>query len=132
LDAIQDVFDDLSGHVAGARGGGNVSFGPVAAAKTLFAIRPNGLVAWDTDIRTRYIGANGAYRQFLETMRDIASDLAEQCQNHGFEIAQLPQHLGTPNETVCKLIDEYNWMTITNGFTPPDIQTLERFMAWYE
>ncbi|MBL7152477.1 MAG: hypothetical protein ISS79_02080 [Phycisphaerae bacterium] len=132
MNAIGDVFNDLSGQVAGARGGRNVSFGPVAAAKTLFAIRPNALVPWDTRIRQHYVHANGTYREFLGMMRDIALNLAKQCQNHGFEIAELPQQLGTPNKTVCKLIDEYNWRTITKKFTPPDRQTLERFIAWYE
>jgi len=132
LDTVQEALDNLSGRVAGARGGANVSFGPVAAAKTLFAIRPNGLVAWDTNIREHYVGANGTYREFLETMGGIALNLAEQCQNHGFEIAELSEQLGSPNKTLCKLMDEYNWMTITKGLVPADRETLERLAAWYD
>ncbi len=103
-------------------------FGATAAAKTLFAIRPKALVAWDNAIREQ--GQYDSYGDFMHEARDVALDLIEQCNNLHFDISQLPERLGTPHKTVPQLIDEYNWMTITKGFAPPDRDTLQRFLEW--
>jgi len=122
------AHQDLSGRQATP----TARIGATAAAKVLFAIKPNALVAWDDNIRTYYRKADGTYGEFLKKMKCIALDLSDQCQNDRFEIAELPQQLGTPNKTVCKLIDEYNWMTISRGFAPPDMETLMRWVGWYD
>jgi len=123
-----EAHQDLSGRPATPRR----RIGATAAAKVLFAIRPNALVAWDSKIRTQYAGENDSYLEFMCEMRETALNLSEECEHQGFELNELPARLGTPGKTIPKLIDEYNWMTVTREFTPPDRQTLETFMAWHE
>lgn len=114
------AFGQLSEAVAGARrlatGDGVVTFGPTAAAKTLYALRPNACAPWDEPIRNGLrIGSNdAAYRTYLQL---IARALTATAARAGVAVEELPARVGRPDSSPPKLIDEYLWMRITRGET---------------
>jgi hypothetical protein len=91
-----------------------VTFGPTAAAKTMYALRPNACAPWDDPIRHGLgIGRNdAAYRTYLQL---VARALTRTASQAGVAIADLPRHVGRPESSPPKLIDEYLWMRITRG-----------------
>lgn len=109
-----------------------VKVGPAGAAKTLFAIRPLALPPWDEAIRAAlgYDGTAISYLSFLESVRTTLQDLEASCQKHGFELAALPDRLGSTMSSVPKLIDEYYWITKAKKCTAPDQNTLQRWLDW--
>jgi hypothetical protein len=117
------AYGHLSDSVAGLRrlptGDRSVTFGPTAAAKTLYAIRPNSCAPWDDPIRLALgLGRNdAAYRRYLQLVSRALSTLSERA---GVEIADLPAHVGRPASSPPKLIDEYLWMKITRGSAGPN------------
>jgi hypothetical protein len=106
------------------------SLGPTSSAKILFAARPKALVAWDETIREAYVGPKGSYVEFLKKVKSVIGTLECECKKYGFKPEKLPEKLGRPEATLPKLIDEYNWITITKGCPLPDRQTLERWAGW--
>ncbi|MGQ0601669.1 MAG: hypothetical protein ACT4QE_08245 [Anaerolineales bacterium] len=92
-----------------------VRIGSTGAAKILFAVRPLALAPWDNSIRKKlkYDGEPDSYREYLQDLRRIATNLRDECEQAGFLINELPARLGRPLSTVPKLIDEYNWITLT-------------------
>lgn len=120
------AYGDLSKRPATDR----KSFGQAPTAKILFAIRPKSLMAWDKEIRKHYVGQNGAYTEFIKKMQDLTCELKEQCRKHNSTLGNLPRKLGCPDFTVPKLIDEYNWITITKNCKLPDKKTLEKWIKW--
>ena len=108
----------------------SISFGHTPTSKILFAIRPKALIMWDKPIREAYVGLNGSYIEFLREIKLVIGALKCQCKRCGFELEELPEKLERPNSTIPKLIDEYNWVTITKGYKPPDRQTLRRWADW--
>jgi len=106
------------------------SLGPTSAAKILFATRPKAFVAWDGTIREAYVGPKGSYVEFLKKVKSLISTIKCECKNYGIELEELPEKLGKRHSTIPKLIDEYNWITITQGCPPPDRQTLQRWAEW--
>jgi hypothetical protein len=128
LTSINSAFDDLASRIIATKeqNGRNVTFGPIAAAKMLFAIKPRALIAWDNDIRETCVGKKGTYKSFLEKTQSIIRDLKAQCARHNLQLEDLPLTLNRPDVTIPKLIDEYNWITITRGLSP----TSEDFHNW--
>jgi hypothetical protein len=128
LTSIDSAFDDLASRIIATKkqNGRNVTFGPIAAAKMLFALKPKALIAWDNKIREKYVGKNGPYKNFLEKMQGLILEIRKQCEQHGFKLHEIPLKLNRPDVTIPKLIDEYNWITITNGLSP----TSEDFHNW--
>jgi len=121
LTKLAVAYGHLSDSVAGLRrlatGDRAVTFGPTAAAKTLYAIRPNSCAPWDDPIRHGLgLGRNdAAYRSYLQLVARALSMLSERT---GVEVADLPVHVGRPASSPPKLIDEYLWMRITRGSAP--------------
>jgi len=111
-----------------------VSVGPTGAAKILFAIRPNALVAWDDSIREHYgyDGSGASYLAYLHRVRSILEELKDACNRNGFTLPQLPKQLGRNNSTVPKLIDEYYWVTIAKGCSLPAQDTFQEWTQWSE
>jgi len=102
------------------RGSGTsvVRFGPTAAAKALYALRPQAFPPWDEPIR-RGLGfgdTDAAYRAFLHV---VAGALRSLSARSGIAIPDLPRHVGRPDSSPPKLIDEYLWIRITRRLPAP-------------
>lgn len=132
------MFDTLAKKIASYRqiGPGKkvaVSFGPTAAAKTLFALRPKVFVAWDEPIRAalRYDGSGTSYTRFLVRLHDELLDLQDQCRGFEIDLPDLPHAIGRPLSTPAQLMDEYYWATLAHGVTAPSRQQMARWLEWY-
>ena len=110
-----------------------VSFGPTAAAKILFILRPQVFVAWDEPIRAglRYDGSGDSYVRFLVRLREELLELREQCRAFSFDLEDLPAAVGRPLSTPAQLLDEYYWATVTREVVAPTRQQLARWLGWY-
>jgi hypothetical protein len=112
------AYGQLAGAVAGIRhrksGDSHVAFGPTAAAKTMYALRPNACAPWDRPIRYRLgLAENAAaYRSYL---RLAACALAKTAERAGVAVENLPALVGRPESSPPKIIDEYLWMRVTRG-----------------
>ena len=132
------MFDTLAKKIASYRqiGPGKkvaVSFGPTAAAKTLFALRPKVFVAWDEPIRAalRYDGSGTSYTRFLVRLHDELLDLQDQCRGFEIDLPDLPHAIGRPLSTPAQLMDEYYWATLAHGVTAPSRKQMARWLEWY-
>jgi hypothetical protein len=124
-----------AGRDAGFAGGKQsaVSFGPTAAAKILFVLRPKVFVAWDEPMRAglRYDGSGHSYVHFLIRLREELLELEGQCRAFDLELTDLPEALGRPLSTPAQLMDEYYWAMITRGVVAPTRQQVARWLEWY-
>jgi len=96
-----------------------------AAAKIMFATRPNVFPPWDGAIRKAkgYDRPDG-YVRFLKETKQVVLDLRSECERRDIAIEDLPQKLNRPRSSIPKLIDEYNWVTITKGISIPTLKEL--------
>ncbi len=123
-----------------------VSIGPTGASKILFAIRPNALAPWDKAIRkslgcSEFIitvfsqGAEkalektlqklqGQYVEYVGRLKANLDEIAPSCLKCGFQLADLPKQLRRDHSSVPKLVDDFHWITMTQGRLPPDRETL--------
>jgi len=97
--------------------------GGTTAAKTLSALAPRVLVIWDGPIAYHYGFAQHAsgYCKFIRLMAGVARSI---CQKHTgrtdrsaaeeIEKEATPPERGTPLP-LAKLLDEWNWVHITNA-----------------
>ena len=92
-----------------------VSFGDTAAAKALFAIRPQAVPPWDEPMRKAFgwgrVDAE-EYAMFLSAVRGSLIGLALRMR---IEPSALPAVLGRPESSPVKLVDEFLWVRITRG-----------------
>ena len=136
LEEFAEIFDHLSSLPAreAVRNGHSysISFGPTAASKTLFALRPHVFLAWDEAIRQGldHDGSGPSYVQFLKDARHQLGCLAEQCSLRKIELEALPERLHRSESTLAQLIGEYYWITITRGVKPPGPTTLQEWLDW--
>jgi hypothetical protein len=109
-DALRDcrasVKHRASGHAF------SVSYGPTGAAKTLFAIRPNIFAPWDDRIR-KARGWSPEAVSFEAYLNDTADELRRLAAEAGVSVSAVPALVGRPHSSPPKLIDEYNWVTLT-------------------
>jgi len=138
LNLVQDVFDNLAQRTASRRKtkGGSLSrieIGPTGAAKILFAIRPHALVPWDIPIRGEFglDGSARSYRSFLLILKDHLTELNNECEKDGLNIADLPVVLRRQESTPAKMVDEFFWVTITRKCRSPNIGELRRWADWF-
>jgi len=98
--------------------------GPTGAAKILFALRPKSLIPWDGAMRNDFEKRDSgfAYIEYIKKSNEIIRNLVIQCNNNNFEINELSEKINRSYSTILKLIDEYNWVTITKGWTVPEIK----------
>ncbi len=93
----------------------SVSFGDTAAAKALFAIRPQAVPPWDEPMRKAFgwgrVDAD-EYATFLAAVRDSLLGLAERLR---VEPSELPAALDRPASSPVKIVDEFLWIRITRG-----------------
>ena len=133
---IESTFNDLAARTASTRKRRSadcpVRFGPVGAAKILFALRPDALLPWDTPIYGYFgwAGSGADYISFLRGVSKCLNGIEEDCVKRGITLEELPRRLDRPNSTPVKLIDEYLWVTITNKVRFPPIDKLENWLEW--
>ncbi len=99
--------DRSSGRVA-------VTFGPTAASKTLYALRPEALPPWDAPMRAALAfgeDADGYVRYLGLTARSIRA-LSRRAD---IDPSALPAALDRPDVSAARLIDEYLWRVLTRG-----------------
>ncbi len=138
VDSYAPLFDVLSKKVACYRNLGPnrrtaVTFGPTAAARILFVLRPKVFVAWDEPIRAglHFDGSGRSYLDFLIRLRDELLELREQCRGFGISLLDVPAAIGRPLSTPAQLIDEYYSATVTHGVAPPSRLQVARWLEWY-
>jgi len=102
-----------------------VSFGPVGAAKALFAIRKNAFAPWDNFIIDKLnelqsypdapISKDGiGYSHYMIFVKRQLLSLAKEVN----DIQKLPKILNRPFSSLPKIIDEHLWVSITRGIDP--------------
>jgi hypothetical protein len=109
-----------------------VSLGPTAAAKALFALRPNVYPPWDEPIRRKYgyDGSTASYRAYLSEVRNELRELFQDAKECGVEPRAIPAIVNRPRSTLPKLVDEYLWVRITAGHEPPSRSDVARWHQW--
>jgi hypothetical protein len=92
----------------------DVTFGSTAAAKAMFALRPQVFPPWDEPMRAAF-GWTGHdpsdYEAFLGMSKDALEGLARRA---GVLVSGLPKHLGRPDSTPARIVDEFLWMELTH------------------
>ena len=134
---IKNAYAELIHLRASSRHQGNrrntkVRFGPTAAAKILFTIRPAGLAPWDRPIR-KELSLNGtpqSYVAYIKRVAEMLERLKPACTANGFTLSDLPTKLLRSSSSVPKLIDEYYWVTITKKWKLPDSTVLDNWSRW--
>jgi hypothetical protein len=120
-----EAYADLSGRLASryTREGKTYDkhVGPTGAAKIMFAARPRAFPPWDDPIRQkrRYDGSQRSYCKYLVEVREQVQQLCTEGAELGISAEDIPCRVGRPRSTLPKLIDEYNWVTLTKGIAPP-------------
>ncbi|MBA7663082.1 hypothetical protein ES703_71120 [subsurface metagenome] len=111
-------------------------FAATATSKLLHILQPELFVMWDKDILNHYKQINSqvsdsgqGYYVYLEIMQQVATQVNQSFQNATLNppagANQNPAvYLSTqmnynPPKTLAKYLDEYNWVTITNGVQVP-------------
>jgi hypothetical protein len=91
-----------------------VTFGDTAAAKAMFAIRPQVYLPWDAAIRHTlgWPGGGAAYARLLRLAAAALDGLAGRL---AVPVGDLPQLLGRPGSSPPKLVDEFLWIRVAKG-----------------
>ncbi|QES58998.1 hypothetical protein DEJ51_16690 [Streptomyces venezuelae] len=93
---------------------GRRSLGPTAAAKALYALRPDSVMPWDAAIAQRLYGVRdgAAFARHLELGRSWARAALEE--GGGLGEAALCARIGRPGVSLAKILDEHLYVTITH------------------
>ena len=75
-------------------------------------------------------GSNHSYGEYLRKVKNDLEEVSRGCKRNGFEFRDLPTKLGRPDSSITKLIDEYNWVTITRRCPAPSKEELRAWMDW--
>jgi len=131
-----EAYTDLSGRLASRRTREgktyDVQVGPTGAAKIMFAARPRAFPPWDDAIRQKrgYDGSQRSYCKYLVEVREQVQQLCIEGAELGISAEDIPCRVGRPRSTLPKLIDEYNWVTLTRGITPPKPHEIAEWYRW--
>lgn len=127
---IIDLFADLANRKASTkeRAGHDIDvrIGPVGAAKTLFALRPNLFSPWDTPIynKLRLEGNGSGYVNYLSKIQNELKYLRAVLNKTAISWNDLFGYLKKQHRSYPKLVDEYYWVTITQGCDPAEIEKI--------
>jgi len=119
IEEAGDAYDALSECGASKRTRksilSKVRIGPAGAAKILFAARPELFPPWDKAIRAHFNfdGTSDSYCRYLARVREEIKQLCKEAAELGISPESIPLQVGRPRSTLPKLVDEYNWVTIT-------------------
>jgi hypothetical protein len=134
---LADVFDQLSRPIAARKMSKGrevlVSYGPTAAAKTLFILRPDIFPAWDGPIRDKlgYEGDGASYAQFTADVHAKIAETLEACRTTTCDFEHLPQLLMRPSyTTLAQLVVEYYWVTLTRGVALRRREEIATWLSW--
>jgi hypothetical protein len=132
---IGNAYADLSQSVASkrARDGGpnDVEVGPTGAAKILFAARPRVCPPWDGSIRgSTFDGSSDSYGKYLDDVRELVEQLCSEAAEFGIPPEEIPLEIGQPRSTLLKLVDEYNWVTVTKRSPPLEPHDIAKWHTW--
>jgi len=136
IQVVGDAYAELSKCLASTRTRSgrqyDVRVGPTGAAKILFAARPKVFPPWDEPIRAKFgwDGRLGSYRAYLACVREQVRELRGEAAELGISPEDIPSAIGRPRSTLPKLIDEFNWVTITKRFVPPEPDEIARWYRW--
>ena len=111
--------------------------GPTAIGKILHILNPELFVMWDGPILAHFAGTNGindspqGYCAFLQKMNQNAvavqqsfsvAELTPPLQSGDTPEAYLSQRMNyNPTKTMAKYLDEFYWVTVTNGVSVPPL-----------
>jgi hypothetical protein len=131
LTLIGNAYDQL------LKLGAGLHFQDTAAAKTLHALRIRLLPMWDAAIMNRFRQRGSSNRTGGQTYADFIRDVAEQISELeadaarlGYSLAEVADLVQGCNGPLVKLVDEYNWVTITGKHAIPTSEDLERWLSW--
>lgn len=132
LRGVADLFDSLVDDMKRGASSKSLRFGPTAVSKTLFALRPQLLPAWDSAIRDALFGGEDtgeAYVSYTSRLQDDIRKAAGLAAELG--IACLPEVLRPGrNATMVQLMGEYYWVTATRRVKLPPLQCRRDWAAW--
>jgi hypothetical protein len=130
LDRLAAAYGALAERAAGFRAGRRepipVRFGATAAAKALYALRPDACPPWDEPIRAHH-GWDGSASSYRAALERASAELAEAAESAGVAVADLPALIGRPGSSPPRLVDEHDWLRVTRGHEPPAPEELERW-----
>ncbi|HEY4853015.1 MAG TPA: hypothetical protein VII22_19680 [Streptosporangiaceae bacterium] len=111
IDAVAAAYAALAA-VQVSAGRTRHTLGPTAAAKTLYALRPQAIMPWDAAIATRiHVNRDGAaFGRHLRLGRAWASAVIAES---GGDESAVPELVGRPAVSLAKILDEYLYVTIT-------------------
>jgi len=104
-------------------------FGPVAASKTLFLLRPHACPPWDNAIREHFgcdVSAAGCKRYLGEVGR-LETALADEARR---PVSDLPLLVGREESSAAELVDECLWVRYAFACEPPFPEVLDRWAVW--
>ena len=136
IDKASDSYAVLMGVFAserkGVAGPHTVRVGPTGAAKILFAARPESLPPWDEPIRARlgYDGSPTSYAEYLRWVRNEIDELCRDAAANGVKATDIPARLGRARSSLPKMVDEYNWVTMTHSLKSPSAAEVAEWAAW--
>ncbi|OLZ58332.1 hypothetical protein [Amycolatopsis keratiniphila] len=112
IDTAAKAYADLAGVVVSA-GRIRRTLGPTAAAKALYALRPNTIMPWDAAIAAALHGARdgAAFGRHLRLGRAWAATVIAEAGDDG---AGIPALMGRP-VSLAKILDEYLYVAFTMG-----------------
>jgi hypothetical protein len=136
LDAAAEACDGLRSARAALRSRGSkaspVRFGATAAAKALYALRPESFAPWDDAIRRRFgcDGSAASFRAFLVRMQAEIRSLQKEATEFSVAANDIPAALGRPESSLPKLVDEFYWVTVSGRYKLPTPDELQRLARW--
>jgi hypothetical protein len=136
LDGATEAYGGLQRARAGLRSRGSkswrVTFGPTAAAKALYALRPDFFPPWDDAIRKKfgYDGSAESFRHFLVRVQAEIRSLQAEAARFGIGIDEIPAALGRRESSLPKLIDEFYWVTASGEYKLPTAEELRLWARW--
>ena len=101
---------------ASSSGDVSVSFGDTAAAKALFAIRPQAVPPWDEPMRKAFGWGRVDAEEYATFLAAVRGSLIGLTRRLRVDPSELPAVLGRPASSPVKIVDEYLWMHITRRF----------------
>lgn len=119
--------------------GKDLHFWNTATAKTLHALRRNTLPMWDAKIRDSFINkrrefsaysGGQIYSEFIRYVGEQISVLEQEVTGLGYSLSCVAQLVDRPNASLVKLVDEYHWITITEGHVAPKRDEIELWLHW--